>query len=267
VAGSERPHGARERGRGLTGSAAASWGGADYDAIVPYYAPIYDDLVARLAPVQGERFLDVATGTGEIALRAARAGATVSAMDITPRMLDIARAKPGAGAVSFELGDAQALPYASATFDVVASNFGVIFAPDREAVAGELARVCRPGGRLGLTTWHRIPELEALWDRFGRTSSVDEFVWANEAEQERLLSGSFELERHARVWRLEGESGEAVFEFWSRVAPGTKAFIDGLDAEMRAQVRAALVAYWEGFRDGDHVSEPRRYTLVLGRRR
>jgi SAM-dependent methyltransferase len=182
-------------------------------------------------------------------------------------MLDIARAKPGADAIRFEVGDAQSLPYEDASFDVVASNFGVIFAPDRDAVARELARVCRPNGRLGLTVWHRKPELEELWDRFGRTSSVDPYVWAGAPEQERLLGEAFELEQHERVWRLEGDDGEAVFEFMSRVAPPTKAFLAELDDETRAAVREALIEYWEGFRVGDRISEPRPYTLLVGRRR
>jgi len=266
VAGAQRTDGAREGAGRLSAGPAALWGGADYDAIVPYYAPIYDGLVALLGPQPGERFLDIATGTGEIALRAARAGADVTALDISPAMLEIARSKPGASFVRFELGDAQELPYADEAFDVVVSNFGVIFVPNCDAVAGELTRVCRRGGRLGLTVWYRKPELDALWDRFGRTSTVDAYVWSEQAELERLLDGAFELERHERVWRLEGESGEAVYDFWSRVAPPTKAFLDSLDDRTRARARAALVEYWEGFRRDDRVSEPRPYAVVLGTR-
>src|SRR5262249_37716124 len=153
VAGAERPHGARARGGGLGAPTAASWGGARHDQIVPYYAPIYDDLVAQLAPRPGERLLDVATGTGEVAFRAARTGAEVTGLDITPELLDVARSKADAHAIRFDEGDAQALPYVDGSFDVVASNFGVIFALGRDAVASELARVCRRGGRPRRTAW------------------------------------------------------------------------------------------------------------------
>jgi len=266
VAGAERADRACERGRRLS-EAAKLWGGANYDAIAPYYAPIYDDLIARLAPQPGERFLDVATGTGEVALRAARAGADVTALDIAPAMLELARAKPRAESIRFDLGDVRALPYEDAVFDVVASNFGVIFVPDRDVVARELARVCRSDGRLGLTAWFAKPALDEIYQRFGRTPSVDSSAWADADELERLLGGAFELDLSERVWHLEGASGKDVFEFWSRTAPPTKAYLESLDDDTRVQVRAALVEYWEGFRDGGGVREPRPYLLVLGRRR
>ena len=200
-------------------------------------------------------------------MRAARAGAEVTGLDIAPRMLELAHAKPGAGAIQFDLGDARSLPYDDAAFDIVASNFGIVFAPDQEVVAGELARVTRPGGRLGLTAWYEKPQLDEIFARFGRTSNIDSYVWSRPDELERLLGDAFELELHERVWQLEGASGEEVFEFWSRTAPPTKAYLEQLDAETRERVREALVQYWEGYRDGDRVREPRRYLLVLGTRR
>src|SRR5919199_6307091 len=101
------------------------------------FAPIHDELVARLSPARGERWLDLGTGTGEVALRAARAGAFVTALDIAPKLLAEARGKAVAAGlqIRFDEGDAQALPYADASFDVVSSSFGVVFPPDQEAVA------------------------------------------------------------------------------------------------------------------------------------
>jgi SAM-dependent methyltransferase len=220
-----------------------------------------------LRPRKGDDFLDVATGSGEVALRAARVGAEVTGLDIAQGMLELARAKASADAIRFDLGDARALPYEDASFDVVASNFGVIFAPDQEVVAGELARVTRPGGRLGLTAWKAKPKLDGIYERFGRTSSIDSTLWSRPDEVERLLGDAFELELHERVWNLEGESGDDVFEFWSRTAPPTKAYLEQLDDETRARVREALVEYWESFRDGDRVREPREYVLVLRTRK
>src|SRR5918911_5325260 len=121
------------------------WGGADYERIAQRFAPIHDELVARLAPSPGERWLDVGTGTGEVALRAARAGAEVTAIDISDELLDQARAKEGATSVRWELGDAQSLRFDDSAFDVVVSCFAVIFA-DQKAAAPELGRVCRSGG-------------------------------------------------------------------------------------------------------------------------
>lgn len=118
-------------------------------------AEVHDDLVASLAPTPGERWLDIATGTGAVAARAARAGAHVIGVDIAPALIDTARQLAAAEGlnVQFEVGDAERLEYRDASFDVVASAQGTMFAPDHEAVARELARVCRPGGRLGLTCW------------------------------------------------------------------------------------------------------------------
>ena len=220
-----------------------------------------------MRPRKGNAFLDVATGSGEVAIRAARAGAEVTGLDIAPGMLELARAKPGADAVRFDLGDARSLPYEDASFDIVASNFGVVFAPDQEVVASELTRVTRPGGRLGLTAWFAKPKLDEIYARFGRTSTIDSYVWSQPDELERLLGDAFDLELHQRVWHLEGDSGESVFEFWSRAAPPTKAFLQRLDEQTRARVREALVEYWEGYRDGDRVRELRPYVLVLGTRR
>jgi SAM-dependent methyltransferase len=265
VAGAQRADRVRQ-GRRLS-EPGDLWGGADYDAIAPHYAPVYDDLIAALQPREGDAFLDVATGTGEVALRAARAGAEVTALDIAPRLLELARAKTGAGAIRFDLGDARSLPYGDSSFDTVASSFGIVFAPDQETVAGELARVTRPGGRLGLTAWCPNPHFDEIFARFGRTSLIDSYVWSRPDELERLLGDPFELELHERVWHLEGESGQDIFEFWSRTAPPTKAYLEQLDDSTRERVREALVDYWEGYRDGERVREPRSYVLVLGSRR
>jgi hypothetical protein len=96
---------------------------------------------------------------------------------------------------------------------------------------------------------------------------VDATAWSQPDELERLLGSSFELEVHERVWYLEGSSGAEVLAFMSSTGPPTKAYLELLDAPARAEVEAALIDYWEGLRDGDRVREPRRYVLVLGRRR
>jgi ubiquinone/menaquinone biosynthesis C-methylase UbiE len=103
----------------------------------------------------GQRVLDVAAGSGNVAIRAAEAGADVVALDITPENLEAGRREAEARGVSLEWveGDAQALPFGDGEFDVVTSSFGAIFAPDHQKVADELLRVCRAGGTVGLTTF------------------------------------------------------------------------------------------------------------------
>ena len=127
---------------------AAAWGSAPWERVAADATDIHDDLIARLGVTPGERWLDLATGTGAIALRAARRGAAVTAQDLAPRLIETARrlaAEEGLEVV-YEVGDCEQLPYPDASFDVVSSAQGVVFAPDHRAVAGQLARVCRRAG-------------------------------------------------------------------------------------------------------------------------
>ena len=133
----------------------AAWGAAPFERVAEEIADVHDNLVARLAPKPGERFLDVACGTGGVAERAAALGADVTGVDFAAELVDTARrrAEERGLAVHYDVGDAEALPYDDASFDVVASCFGVMFAPNQDRAAAELARVCKPGGRIGLACW------------------------------------------------------------------------------------------------------------------
>ncbi len=117
-------------------------------------APIHDRLVEALAPQPGERWLDVATGTGAVALRAARAGAEVVGIDVAPALIEVAQKHAAQEPVSirFDVGDAQELPYEDARFEVVSSAHGVHFAPDHARAAAELAGLPpgRPAGDHGV---------------------------------------------------------------------------------------------------------------------
>ena len=247
----------------------AVWSQGSYEELAGRFAPIHDDLVARLDPSSGERWLDVGTGTGAVAIRAARAGAVVTAIDISEAMVERARSAAAAEGVdvAFDAGDAQALPYDAGAFDVVASCFGVVFAPDREAAASELGRVCRRGGRLGLTAWRPKPELRAIYERFqDRPPAADNTDWGNERLLGELLGGDFELTIEERVWMLEGDSAGGVFEWWSKTPPAT-AFLSRLHAGRHEEFRAAFVDHWRRFETPDGVREPRRYLVVNGSRR
>ena len=241
------------------------WGAADYEQIARRFAPIHDQLVARLALRAGERWLDVATGTGEVAVRAAGAGADVVGLDIAPRLLAQARSK--SADIDWVEGDAEALPFADSSFDIVSSSFGVMFAPDQEAAAGELARVCR--GRLGLTTWRPNEGLHALYAEFADEQpegpTADD--WGREERLGELLGDAFELEIEERVWWLEGDSPVDVWNLMSTGAPPVKALVDSLAADRRVAFREAMLEHWSQFQTDDGVREPRRYLLALGERR
>jgi ubiquinone/menaquinone biosynthesis C-methylase UbiE len=134
----------------------AMWALGDYPAVATeVIAALGPALVEAVAVTAGERLLDVAAGSGNVALPAARLGARVTASDLTPELLASGRAQSAAEGleIAWEPGDAEALPYADHTFDVTTSCVGVMFAPHHQAAADELVRVTRPGGRIGLISW------------------------------------------------------------------------------------------------------------------
>ena len=137
-------------------SQAEVWSTGDYADVCERMIPGLGARLIELAEVQAdEQVLDVATGSGNAALPAARAGARVTALDITPALLEVAsqRASSAGLSVTWVQGDAQALPFHDNTFDRVLSCVGVQFCPDQQAAAAELVRVCRPGGRIALIAW------------------------------------------------------------------------------------------------------------------
>ena len=151
-----RPADLGEADRAVKAKHRTMWALGDYDAVAT-------DIVGDLGPIlvkaagfsSGHRVLDVAAGSGNAAIPAARTGATVVASDLTPELLDRGREHAAAAGVelTWETADAEALPYADGEFDVVLSCLGVMFAPHHQIAADELVRVCRPGGTIGLIAW------------------------------------------------------------------------------------------------------------------
>ncbi len=135
--------------------ARATWAAGDFDAIAKRIWYVGDELVDRLSISPGEAVLDIACGTGNVAIPAAVAGGEVTGLDITPELLEDARRRAAEAAVEVDWveGDAEQLPFDDASFDVVASTFGIMFAPNHREAALEAARVLRAGGRLGIISW------------------------------------------------------------------------------------------------------------------
>ena len=133
----------------------ARWTGGAVRRVGVRHVVVGERLCGAVGVHAGERVLDVAAGSGNAALAAARRGASVTASDIAEAPLELARrrAELEGLALTTELADAAELPFEDASFDVVLSTFGVMFAPDQQRVADELTRICRPGGRIGLASW------------------------------------------------------------------------------------------------------------------
>lgn len=142
--------------RALKAKHRALWASGDYAAVAAELIPeLGPELVRAAGITAGDRVLDVAAGSGNAAIPAAEAGATVTASDLTPELFDAGRRIAAERGVELEWveADAEAMPFADNGFDVVTSCVGVMFAPHHQMAADELVRVCRPGGTIGLLNW------------------------------------------------------------------------------------------------------------------
>jgi SAM-dependent methyltransferase len=248
------------------------WGSAPFERIAWQLTPLHDHLIERLRPRAGERWLDVATGTGAIAFRAARAGADVTGLDFASPLVETARRlAAGEGlAVRFDVGDVERLPYDDASFDVVSSAVGAVFAPDHRAVARELGRVTRPAGRIGIVAWRPGSELSLLVDEFrppapdGAGNADD---WGREEYAETLLGDAFELEFDNGDCPLVGESGEAIWELVTTSVGPMKDVVARLDPRRLEELHRLEVDLLERHRATGGVRYPQPYLLVLGTRR
>ncbi|HSK16314.1 MAG TPA: methyltransferase domain-containing protein, partial [Gaiellaceae bacterium] len=142
--------------RDVRAAVRAMWALGDYNRIATkLYSQLGRDLVEACRIGPGQRVLDVGAGTGNVAIRAAELGATVVASDITLENMEVGEREARGRGIELEWveGDAQALPFADAEFDIVTSSAGAMFAPDQGAVADELLRVCKPGGTIGMANF------------------------------------------------------------------------------------------------------------------
>jgi SAM-dependent methyltransferase len=226
----------------------------------------------------GERVLDVACGTGNASIPAAQAGAEVVGLDITPEMFSAARRRADEAGVEVDWveGDAEALPYEDASFDVVLSVFGCMFAPRHEVAAAEIARVLRPGGRAGIAAW--TPE--GSTGRFFRAVSAlgppppEGFqpppLWGSRDHVSSLFAGTgVDVRFEDAAVRFRFDSVEAaVDEFWHRFGPVVR-LREALEPEGReGELRDVLAGQFRDHADGDGPFEyDGEYLVTLGAKR
>ena len=201
----------------------AMWAAGDYAALADYISQVGERLVASAGVEAGMRVLDVASGTGNAALPAARAGAGVTCLDLVPELLEAGRRKCESEGIEIEWveGDAEELPFGDDSFDRVFSTFGHMFAPRHRRTADEMLRVCRPGGVIGICCW--TPE-GTVGDVFRASASYmppppdfasSPLLWGTE-EHVREMFGSataFEFERHSAT--IEWDSPEGFLDFFA----------------------------------------------------
>jgi SAM-dependent methyltransferase len=254
---------------------ATVWSAGPYQGITETITDIHAEVIDRLRPEPGQRFLDLACGTGAVAERAAEAGADVVGIDLAPGLIDRAKSRAeerGLG-IDYRVGDAEALDIEDGSFDRVASTCGVMFAPDHGAIARELARVTRPGGRIALACW--TPE-SGLAQLFGVMREFqpppppgvgNQFDLGREDYMRDLLDGDFELEFELLDSPLEMESGEAVWELFRRDYGPTKVLADSLDDDRREELHRNFVELHERSRVNGGLNFSRTYLLTVGTRR
>jgi len=243
---------------------------ATYERLAALLDPVEEDLVRRLQPRSGEQWLDLVTGTGTLAGRAARAGAVVTGIDGPEPIVEQARRDAAAAGldVRFDVGSVEYLPYDDRSFDVLVSNFGLIMAPDHANVAAELARVARPGARLGFTAWKPNPKLSELYRRFTDEpiEGSEAYEWGREDHVVDMLGDDFEVDFHDGALRIDA-TGEELWRIFSASAPAVTTLLERLDTDRGRDFHRAFVQLYEEFRDDEGMGASRRYLMVLGRRR
>jgi SAM-dependent methyltransferase len=224
----------------------------DYDRFSHYMESSAVEFLDRVGIPEGASLLEVACGSGQLALVAARRGARVTGVDIAANSILAARERAQAGGLTarFDEGDAEALPYADASFDMVASIFGAMFAPRPDLVAQELVRVCRPGGTIAMANWTKtgfIGQMFALVSKFiappGMPSPV---LWGDEATvRERFAAGIADLRMTRVMYRFDYPFSPAgVVDFFrENYGPTNRAFAV-LPVPDQEAFHADLVALW-----------------------
>ncbi|HEY6961132.1 MAG TPA: class I SAM-dependent methyltransferase [Gaiellaceae bacterium] len=248
------------------------WSAGTYERLAARFGPVQDQLVNLLRIAPGDRVLDLATGTGEVAFRAAARGALVTAIDSAEPMLAKARARAeqANAQIAFDLGDVEYLPYEDACYDVLVSNFGLIFAPDHANVASELGRVACSGARLGFTAWKPNRKLGELYRRFTEDpiEGREAYEWGREDHVEDMLGDDFDLEFEDGTLWLEADSAEDIWRLFSESAPPVIALVQRLEPDQVEEFHRAFVDLYESYRTPEGgIRAPRRYLLVLGTRR
>jgi ubiquinone/menaquinone biosynthesis C-methylase UbiE len=253
------------------------WGNGPYERITATIHDIHDLVVERIAPGPGDSWLDLACGTGAVAERAAQAGAEVTGIDLAPALIETAAEKAAAAGleISYLVGDCEDLQSVeTGSFDVVSSTCGIMFSPDHEATARELARVVRPGGRLALVNWTPDGAVASMFKMMAPFApppvpgAGSPFAWGSREHVDELLGEAYDLTFEEHTSTLAIESGEEYWQLFSTSYGPTKSLAESLDDERREEFHRAWVDFMEPrYRVGDSIEQPREYLLVLGTRR
>ena len=230
----------------------ATWMDGDYDYFSRFMESSASEFLDRVGIEPGVSLLDVACGSGQLGLIAARRGATVTGVDIATNSIAAARGRAASEGLDarFDEGDAEELPYPDASFDIVVSIYGAMFAPRPERVASELVRVCRPGGTIAMGNWTKEGFIGQMFRTFARFIAPPGMpapvLWGDEnVVRERFGDGVSDLRLTRVNYRFDYPFAPAeVVAFFRRYyGPTTRAFAT-LEERERAALRAELEDLW-----------------------
>jgi SAM-dependent methyltransferase len=256
----------------------AMWASGDYRTMVEtFLLPLGPRLVDACRIVPGMRVLDVGAGTGNASIPAAQRGANVTASDLTPELLEAGRDRARAAGVELEWAeaDAERLPFEDASFDVVMSSIGVMFAPHHGRAADELVRVCRPGGTIGLLSWTPEGMIGALFRTMGPFApppppgAQPPPLWGSEAHLRELFGARVEPRVQQRdvlavtAFERARDFGE---HFKARYGPTITARANALKIKREAEFDAALDRFCDEWNRGavDRARFDLEYLLTVG---
>ena len=229
-----------------------TWMTGNYDLFSRFMEKDAQEFFRRLGVAPGTRLLDVGCGAGQLALIAARAGAKVTGCDIATNWIEKARARAAAERlnITFEEGDAEALPYDDGQFDAVVTLVGAMFAPRPDLVAAELTRVCRPGGMIAMANWTPSGFIGLMFKTIARhiapSGMPSPVLWGDGATvRERLRKGIAHLKCERQIYHFEYPfpPDEVVEFFRTNYGPMSRAFAS-LDVNGQKKLRSELVSLW-----------------------
>jgi SAM-dependent methyltransferase len=254
-----------------------TWMDGNYDYFSRFMETSAVEFLDRLGVKPGTSLLDIACGSGQLALIAARRGVRVTGVDIATNSIVAARGRAASEGLDarFDEGDAEALPYADATFDVVATIYGAMFAPRPDRVAAEMLRVTRPGGTIAMGNWTREGFIGQMFKTFARFIAPPGMpapvLWGDEVVvRERFATGLSDLQLTRVNYQFDYPFGPAeVVEFFRKYyGPTTRAFATLGEAD-RAALRADLVELWAAHNtstDPARTIVEAQYLMVVGLR-
>lgn len=255
----------------------ATWASGDFSAVAGVMSLISERLADSADLHAGWRVLDVATGSGNAALAAARLGCDVTGIDYVPSLLDRGRERAAAERmpVDFVEGDAEALPFGDGEFQAVLSVFGTMFAPDHRRTAAEAVRVCRPGGRIGLVSWTPTGFIGAMFRTIAAhvpppAGLASPMLWGTENHLREIFGDAVRWTYHRPTtftWRFV--SPEALADFFATFYGPTLKALDAL-GEQRDELRndlAVLAREWNRLdADAGAIAVPAEYLESIGER-